>query len=175
MSADISQPSVDDDRWTIDQQRRFVGMDCTVSVDSDERSGVIQAIWCFRGQPGARRHRTRRGTRRPFKPRERRKGTGQLRKECLTRAPSFKPHRALVTQYQGRRTATRLRTGSSWTLLPKSVGTVKLSPISGSSAQFDSRRPLVGDRYRRVSTVDMTESRRRQPNAEPLLREVGHV
>jgi len=161
----IRQPDVEDSRWEIDEQRHFVGMDCSVEHNGEAAAGEVAAIWLFRGEPRARR-RTARGRH----GREHQQGAGQFRGQRLTRAPPFKPHRALVTEYQDRCTARRLRTGVSWTLLPKLAGHVKLSPISGSSAQFPSCRPCVGHPYRRATTVDMTESQRRQPHAEPQRR-----
>jgi len=75
----LEQPEPEDGRWTIDEQRHFVGMDCTVKRDGDEVSGVLKAIWLF---PGRARARRRPAGRRGVQHCER---AGQLR-EVVTRS-----------------------------------------------------------------------------------------
>lgn len=56
---ELAQPDVEDERWTIDEQRHFVGMNCTIERDSEEVGGEVAAIWSFPGQARARRRPAR--------------------------------------------------------------------------------------------------------------------
>jgi len=55
----LEQPEPEDGRWTIDEQRHFVGMDCSVERDGSEVDGEVAAIWSFPGRAQARRRPAR--------------------------------------------------------------------------------------------------------------------
>jgi len=81
MTDELAQPDIDDSRWEIDEQRHFVGMDCTVDHNGEEVAGEVAAIWLFRGESRARRRRPR-----GRYGRQHQQGAGQFRELVALRA-----------------------------------------------------------------------------------------